>query len=76
MTQTPTEPNPEPEARPEDDPDVIPSSEPDRGPIIVPSDPIERKDPDFDPGLAPDPKHAVEENPPEGAGPARRGGDR
>jgi len=36
-----------------------------------PSDPIEKKDPDFDPGLAPDPKHQVEENPPEGAGPVK-----
>jgi hypothetical protein len=36
---------------------------------VEPSDPIERRPPDLDPGLAPDPEHEVEENPPEGAGP-------
>jgi len=34
-----------------------------------PTDPIERQEPDLDPGLAPDPEHEVGENPPEGAGP-------
>lgn len=38
---------------------------------IEPSDPIEHSEPDFDPGLEPDPKHKVEENPPENAGPAK-----
>ena len=39
---------------------------------IDPADPIERQEPDLDPGLAPDPVHEVEENPPEGDGPAPR----
>ena len=38
-------------------------------PSIDPSDPVERQEPDLDPGLAPDPEHEVRENPPEGAGP-------
>lgn len=29
------------------------------------SDPIERQEPDLDPGLAPDPQHEVRESPPE-----------
>ncbi|WP_281287280.1 hypothetical protein [Aeromicrobium ginsengisoli] len=37
---------------------------------IDPSDPIRRQEPDMDPGLAPDPEHEVEENPPEGDRPA------
>ena len=37
---------------------------------IDPSDPVHRQEPDVDPGLAPDPEHDVEENPPEGAEPA------
>ena len=37
---------------------------------VEPSDPVERKQPDLDPGLAPDADHEVTENPPEGAGPA------
>jgi hypothetical protein len=32
-----------------------------------PSDPVERQEPDLDPGLAPDPVHEVDENPPESA---------
>jgi hypothetical protein len=36
---------------------------------VDPSDPVRRQDPDVDPGLAPDPQHAVEESPPEGEGP-------
>lgn len=36
---------------------------------VDPSDPIQRDDPDLDPGLSPDPAHDVQENPPEGAGP-------
>lgn len=39
---------------------------------IHPTDPIKRTEPDFDPGLEPDPKHRVEENPPEGAGPTTK----
>lgn len=38
---------------------------------VDPSEPIERKEPDLDPGLAPDPEHEVDENPPEGAGPTK-----
>lgn len=37
---------------------------------VDPSDPVRRQEPDVDPGLAPDPEHDVEENAPEGAGPA------
>ena len=36
---------------------------------VDPSDPVRRQDPDLDPGLAPDPEHQVDEDPPEGAGP-------
>ncbi|WP_159085778.1 hypothetical protein [Aeromicrobium chenweiae] len=36
---------------------------------VEPSDPIERRPADPDPGLAPDPQHEVRENPPEGASP-------
>jgi len=38
-------------------------------PRIDESEPIRRQEPDQDPGLAPDPQHAVEESPPEGGGP-------
>jgi hypothetical protein len=41
------------------------------GPGEEPTDPIRHQEPDPDPGLAPDPEHAVEETPPEGAGPTR-----
>lgn len=37
---------------------------------VEPTDPIERHEPDLDPGLAPDPQHEVTENPPEGTTPA------
>ncbi|MCW2831574.1 MAG: hypothetical protein JWP31_2266 [Aeromicrobium sp.] len=33
------------------------------------ADPVERQQPDLDPGLAPDPQHEVEESPPETGGP-------
>ncbi|MRJ75254.1 hypothetical protein GEV29_01760 [Aeromicrobium sp. SMF47] len=34
---------------------------------VEPSDPIERHEPDLDPGLAPDPQHEVRQSPPEDA---------
>lgn len=37
---------------------------------VDPAEPVERQEPDLDPGLAPDPEHEITENPPEGAGPA------
>jgi hypothetical protein len=42
---------------------------------VDPSDPVRREDPDLDPGLAPDPEHEVDENPPERAGPTQRDAD-
>jgi hypothetical protein len=42
---------------------------------VDPSDPVRRQDPDLDPGLAPDPDHEVDEDPPEGAGPTEAGRD-
>jgi hypothetical protein len=38
---------------------------------VDPGDPVRRQEPHVDPGLAPDPKHEVDEDPPEGAGPTR-----
>ncbi len=38
---------------------------------IDPADPVRRQAPDVDPGLAPDPEHAVEDDPPENDGPAQ-----
>jgi hypothetical protein len=41
-------------------------------PDVEATEPVERREPDPDPGLAPDPQHEVRGAPPEGAGP---GGD-
>jgi len=39
MSQAPPEPDPEPEASPSDQPDVVPSSEPGGGSTVIPVEP-------------------------------------
>lgn len=38
---------------------------------VDPADPVRRQEPDLDPGLAPDPQHVVEDDPPESDGPTQ-----